>query len=71
MLYLDDEWASRIIPNPGSDGDGEDNKEAEYGIAYRLHEELLVLLHITRSGNRGTDDKQTPPRVCTERRPPE
>ena len=53
VLCLDDEWASRTIPNPGSGGHGEDNKEAEYDIAYRLHEELLVVLHITRSGNRG------------------
>ena len=52
VLCLHDEWASRTIPNPGSDRLGEYTKEVEYGTASRSNEKLFVLIHITRPENR-------------------
>ena len=52
VLCVDDDWASRTISNPGSDGHGENAKEAEYSTASRLHDEFFVLIHITRPGNK-------------------
>ena len=50
VLCVDNEWASRTIPNPGSDWHGENAKEAEYGTVSRLHDEFYVLIHITKTG---------------------
>ena len=58
VLRVDDDWVSRAIPNPGSDGHGEQTKEAECGTVSLLHDESYVLIHITRPGNRACTTNQ-------------